>query len=134
MARVARLSLANYQVANAGDYHVVVSNEVDTVKSDKVTLSAPPVITQLTESKTVGDGDSITLSVTALGTPPFSYQWSKGGVEISRGNRSDVGIRQGGSLGRRRLFCGGKQCFGPSEVGCHHVDRRTCQQRLFPSQ
>ena len=76
------LSLANYQVANAGDYHVVVSNEVDTVKSDKVTLSAPPVITQLTESKTVGDGDSITLSVTALGTPPFSYQWSKGGVEI----------------------------------------------------
>ena len=77
------LSLANYQVANAGDYHVVVSNEVDTVKSDTVTLSAPPVITQWTGSETVDKGDSITLSVTALGTPPFSYQWSKGGVEIT---------------------------------------------------
>jgi hypothetical protein len=77
------LSLANYQVANGGDYHVVVSNEVDTVKSDTVTLSAPPVITQWTGSETVDKGDSITLSVTALGTPPLSYQWSKGGVEIA---------------------------------------------------
>ena len=77
------LSLANFQVVHAGDYHVVVSNDVDTVKSDTVTLSAPPVITQWTGSETVGKGDSITLSVTALGTPPLSYQWSKEGVEIS---------------------------------------------------
>ncbi len=77
------LSLANFQVVQAGDYHVIVSNDVDTVKSDKVTLSVPPVITQWTESKTVGVGGSVDLSVTALGTPPLSYQWSKEGVEIS---------------------------------------------------
>ena len=77
------LSLANFQVVHAGDYYVVVSNAVGTLKSDTVTLSALPVITQWTGSETVDEGDSITLSVTALGTPPFSYQWSKGGVEIT---------------------------------------------------
>ena len=75
------LSLANVKVVNSGDYHVVVSNHARTVSSDTVTLSveSPPVITELAESLSAVEGDSVELSVTAVGTVPITYQWSKGG-------------------------------------------------------
>jgi uncharacterized delta-60 repeat protein len=42
----------------------------------------PPAITQLTESMSVFEGDSVELSVTVVGSEPLAYQWSKGGEEL----------------------------------------------------
>ena len=42
----------------------------------------PPAITELTESMSVFEGDSVELSVTVVGSEPLAYQWSKGGVEL----------------------------------------------------
>ena len=36
----------------------------------------------MTESVSVVEGDSLVLSVTAAGTEPITYQWSKGGVAL----------------------------------------------------
>ena len=76
------LSLAKLKAVNSGDYHVVVSNHARTESSDTVTLTveSPPVITELTESLSAVEGNSVELSVTAVGTVPITYQWSKGGV------------------------------------------------------
>jgi hypothetical protein len=42
----------------------------------------PPAITQLTESVSVVEGESVELSVTVVGSEPLAYQWSKGGEEM----------------------------------------------------
>ena len=42
----------------------------------------PPAITELTESMSVFEGDSVELSVTVVGSEPLVYQWSKGGVAL----------------------------------------------------
>ena len=78
------LRLTGLSALESGDYHVVVSNHAGTETSSTVALSvdSPPVITQLTESVSVVEGDSLVLSVTAAGTEPITYQWSKGGVAL----------------------------------------------------
>ena len=51
----------------------------------RIVLSVPtaPVIASAPVSQTVGLGGSLTLSVTATGTGPFTYQWFKDGGAIS---------------------------------------------------
>ena len=114
---------------------MVVSNEVDTVKSDKVTLSAPPVITQLTESKTVGDGRQH--------YPLRHGAWHAAASAISGARKA---WRLVGATGPTLAFAKAavsdagaysvevSNALGSSEIGCHHIGRYTCQQRLFPSQ
>jgi hypothetical protein len=48
----------------------------------------PPVITTQSESLTVDPGASVTLSVAAIGTEPFTYQWAKDGAPISETSAS----------------------------------------------
>ncbi|SVA58049.1 uncharacterized protein METZ01_LOCUS110903, partial [marine metagenome] len=82
------LSIPDVQKADAGEYHVAVSNEgypwgaTETSDTATLTIESPPVITKLTESMTLLRGDTIELSVTATGDEPLSYQWSKGGTEV----------------------------------------------------
>ena len=82
------LSIPDVQKADAGEYHVVVSNEgypwgaTETSGTVILTINAPPVITKLTESMTLLKGDTIELSVTATGDEPLHYQWSLGGTVI----------------------------------------------------
>ena len=78
------LSLANVEAVNSGDYQVIVSNHAGTESSDTVTLTveSPPVITELTGSLSAVEGDTVALSVTAVGTAPLAYRWSKGGVVL----------------------------------------------------
>ncbi|MDP6679755.1 MAG: immunoglobulin domain-containing protein [Verrucomicrobiota bacterium] len=82
------LSIPDVQKADAGEYHVVVSNDgypwgaTETSDPAALTIESPPVITKLTESITVLRGDTIELSVTATGDEPISYQWNKGGTEV----------------------------------------------------
>ena len=78
------LKLANVQAADSGVYHLVVSNSGGTEKSKlaKLTVLLPPVITQLTESLSVIERESVELSVKAVGSEPVAYQWNKGGEKI----------------------------------------------------
>ena len=50
--------------------------------------AVPPSITSQPASQTVTAGQSTTFSVTASGTAPLSYQWSKNGTPISGANSS----------------------------------------------
>ncbi|MGB7848603.1 MAG: hypothetical protein WBL63_23525 [Candidatus Acidiferrum sp.] len=45
-----------------------------------------PAVATEPADQTVTSGESATFSVVATGTPPLSYQWQKGGVNIARAN------------------------------------------------
>ena len=69
-------------------YSVVVGNSADKVASSKATLTVTaaavaPAITTQPASQSVTEGQTATFSVTATGTAPLTYQWKKGGTDIS---------------------------------------------------
>ncbi len=72
------------QSTDAGSYDVVVSNAAGAVTSSAATLTVnmPPIITTSPVSQTAAVGQTIVFTVEAAGTPPFSYQWRKNGVDI----------------------------------------------------
>ena len=66
----------------------MVSNSVGSVTSNAATLTVNPApvapsITTQPSSVTITAGQTATFSVTATGTAPLSYQWSKNGTLIS---------------------------------------------------
>jgi hypothetical protein len=65
-------------------FTVTVSNAGGTVTSTPATLTVinPPVITTPPANQTVTVGLTATFSVTATGTAPLTYQWSKNGTPI----------------------------------------------------
>jgi autotransporter-associated beta strand protein len=71
--------------SDAGNFSVIVSNEAGTVAGGSATLTVitPVSISNPPQSQTVIAGSSATLSVSASGTGPLSYQWKKGGSDIS---------------------------------------------------
>ena len=73
-------------LADSGtEYSVVVSNDVGTATSSiaSLTVTSVPIISTQPAAKTVTAGQTATFSVTAAGTAPLSYQWKKGGTDIS---------------------------------------------------
>ncbi len=75
----ASLTLTNLQYTNAGQYHVVVSNVCESVKSDPAQLEVlgdcpPRIVTQPRDQKGCVGG-SATFTVAATGAAPLSYQW-----------------------------------------------------------
>ncbi len=73
---------------NGTRFTVVVSNSTGSVTSSAATLTvnAAPVAPSITTqplSQTVTGGQTATFSVTATGTSPLGYQWSKNGTAIS---------------------------------------------------
>lgn len=71
--------------ANAGSYTVDVSNVAGTVSSAAavVAVNTPTTIVQQPQSVSVNPGTTVTLSVTAAGTAPLTYQWSFKGIPIA---------------------------------------------------
>jgi probable HAF family extracellular repeat protein len=70
--------------ADAGTYHVVITNSAGHVTSANATVSlhppqAPKITTQ-PQSQTVDEGATATFTVVATGSPPPTYQWYLGGV------------------------------------------------------
>ncbi|MBI4658648.1 MAG: VCBS repeat-containing protein [Verrucomicrobia bacterium] len=62
------------------------SNNAQSALADPVTISGvagPPVITGQPQSQTVHTGGSVTLLITATGTPPLNYQWRKDGANLA---------------------------------------------------
>src|SRR5579884_87829 len=82
------LAISNLQLTNAGNYTLVVTNLAGSVTSAVATLTviSPPMFTSapLTNQVTMVYSN-VTLSVTANGTPPLTYQWSKDGINLTNG-------------------------------------------------
>jgi len=82
-AATALLSLTNLLGANAGGYSVVVSNGFGSVTSVVARLTVvDPVIAVQPVSQNGNAGQSVTFSVTAVGTEPLRYQWRKDSVPL----------------------------------------------------
>ena len=80
----ATLPIANAQLANAGNYSVVITNAAGSVTSVVATLTVvvPPTITIQPQSQTVAQRGNATLRVTATGTAPLGYQWRFNGTNL----------------------------------------------------
>lgn len=84
-ATSASYTISNVQSTDAGSYTVTVTNSVGSVTSNAATLtvSSAPLVTSQPQGASVVVGSSVSFSVTATGSAPFTYQWQKGGVAIS---------------------------------------------------
>jgi len=73
---------------NGSQFQVIVGNAAGSVTSNAVTLTvdAAPSITTQPVSQSVVVGQTATFIVAATGTTPLSYQWQKGGSNISGAN------------------------------------------------
>ena len=73
------LTLTNVVQAQAGNYAVLVTNVYGSTNSSNAVLTVnppiPPSITTQPSNQTVTVGNNGTFTVTAMGTPPLSYQW-----------------------------------------------------------
>ncbi len=74
--------------AQAGVYAVEVTNAAGTTLSAQVAVqlpgvNLPPSIDAISPAVSLTAGDSVTLSVTASGIAPLTYQWLKDGVAIA---------------------------------------------------
>jgi hypothetical protein len=82
------LTLNNVQSAQAGAYHVVISNAGGSISSASATLQViipPPTITAQPVSASVLLGTNVTFSVTASSALPLTYQWFFNGVPVFTG-------------------------------------------------
>ena len=87
-ATSATLTLNAVTTASAGSYTVRVSNSAGAITSAAATLTVnaaatAPTIASQPASQTVTAGANVTFTVAASGTAPLSYQWMKGGANIS---------------------------------------------------
>jgi hypothetical protein len=78
------LSLTNVQIANDGQYDVVISNPAGTtVASARLDILIRPAFTVQPASQSVTPGATITLSVEATGNPlPFTFEWRRGSLGL----------------------------------------------------
>jgi hypothetical protein len=83
-ATAASLSIAAAQTSDAGTYAVRLANRAGTITSSSavVSVSTAPQISLAPTSQTVRAGDTVTLAVSASGTPAPAYQWQHDGVII----------------------------------------------------
>ena len=80
--------ISGVQLADAGNYWVVVSNSAGSTTSDVAALTVnaaavAPVFTTQPASKTVNVRGSVTFTAAASGTPAPTYQWRKNGVSLA---------------------------------------------------
>jgi autotransporter-associated beta strand protein len=77
----ATLMITNAQAASAGNYDVVVTNELGTATSGAATLAVNPstTATPLVSVTNACPGTAVAFSTTAGGTGPFTYVWRKDG-------------------------------------------------------
>ena len=83
------LTLLNVLAVDAADYSVVVSNAVGIATSANASLTViDPFISSQPANQTLTNLGTISLGVTAFGTPPLKYQWLKNGTAIAKATNS----------------------------------------------
>lgn len=90
----ASYTITNVQTKHAAWYYGVVRNAAGSATSKPAVLDVgfPPSIKTQPTSKTVKAGANVTLTVTASGTTPLSYQWSVNGTSIAGATKSSFPI------------------------------------------
>ncbi len=83
-------TIVNAQTNNAGTYSIVASNSFGTATSSNATLTVyiPLTITAQPTNLAVLLGSNATFNVTAIGTPPPTYQWQFNSVNIPSATNS----------------------------------------------
>jgi autotransporter-associated beta strand protein len=83
-------AIAASQPTDAGPYDVIVSNNFGAITSSVATLTvgSPVTITSQPVDQVVAVGWSTSLSVTAGGATPFSYQWRLYGTNVAGATQS----------------------------------------------
>jgi hypothetical protein len=83
-ANSASLLRNNIQIADAGDYSVLVVNAYGTALSASANLDVltPPIITVHPSGVTAGVGDAVNFSVAHTGSLPLTYQWRFNGFPV----------------------------------------------------
>lgn len=84
LANSSTLKILSAGPADAGKYSVLVSNPAGSVSSKEtvLTVNTPVTFTTPPAGASAYTGGSATFTVVVAGTPPFTYQWKKGGVNI----------------------------------------------------
>ncbi|HWN95273.1 MAG TPA: immunoglobulin domain-containing protein [Methylomirabilota bacterium] len=84
-ATTTNLTITSAGAAQAGDYHVVVTNTMGSVTSASASLTVitAPVITNPPPSQNVLAGSTVTFNVGVLGMAPLSYQWMCNGTNLA---------------------------------------------------
>lgn len=90
-------SIASVAAGDAGDYTVVATNSVGSVTSNVATLTVSagataPAFTTQPANQTATVGGAVTFTSLVTGSPTPTYQWKKGGVNISGATASDFTI------------------------------------------
>jgi hypothetical protein len=94
-ATLETLTLANVQMTDAGTYTAVVSSPVGSVSSLGAVLTVSesafaPIFQYQPSPTAITVGGTATLLVGVVGSPPITYQWSKGGVAIPGANSANL--------------------------------------------
>jgi hypothetical protein len=79
-------TIPSFNTSLAGSYTVTVTNSVNTVTSPAAVLTAlnvPPSILTQPQAQLAGVGDSVSFSVVADGSAPFTYQWRRNGDPLA---------------------------------------------------
>jgi hypothetical protein len=96
----AKLVIENVAALDGGIYIVTATNASNSVDSEaaELTIQTPPIITKIAGNQQAAVGETVTLWVTAVGTPPMSYQWKRDGVVIPGGTGDSIELTSVNSL------------------------------------
>ncbi len=90
-AATATLTLSNVFGADAGGYSVVLTNASGSVTSAVATLTViDPLLTSQPANQFTNIGQTVSFSVTALGTGPLNYRWRQDGIELTGATSSTL--------------------------------------------
>ncbi len=87
------LSVTDVEPINAGNYSLLVSNASGTATSSNALLTvepAGPTIASQPQSQAMASGGYVVLSVKAIGSERFSYQWQFNGTNIFEATNSQL--------------------------------------------
>jgi Ig-like domain CHU_C associated len=73
-----RLIIPSVLAGDAGSYTLTITNPAGTVTSDPAVIVLPPAIEAHPQSRTIASGETPTLTVEAVTSPPWTYQWYVG--------------------------------------------------------